>query len=181
MTESRRPIDALPTGPPVPAAPIRLERLRLQDLPGLTSALAAVLAPGDVVFLCGELGAGKTTFTQHLASALGVGEEEYVSSPSFALLHEYHGRLPVYHLDLYRLDGEEAVEDAGLLEALDQQGVAIIEWPDRLGRLAPAERLAIQLAILPDDRRTLTLEPVGRGWHEKIDHLARLLAGGGQS
>ncbi len=155
-----------------PAAPIRLEGLRQGDLPGLTCALAAVLMPGDVVFLCGELGAGKTTFTQHLARALGVGEEEYVSSPSFALLHEYHGRFPVYHLDLYRLGCEEEVEDAGLLEALDRQGVAIIEWPDRLGTLAPADRLEIQLTILPDDRRALTLAPVGRAWREKIKTIS---------
>ena len=159
-----------------PAAPIRLEGVRLEDLPGLTCALAAVLAPGDVLFLYGELGAGKTTFTQHLARALGVGEEEYVSSPSFALLHEYHGGLPVYHLDLYRLGNEEEVEDAGLLEAFDQQGMTIVEWPDRLGRLAPAGRLEMHLAILLDDKRTLTLEPVGSVWHEKMNELARLLA-----
>lgn len=156
--------------------PIRLEALGLTDLPGLTCVLAAVLAPGDVVFLCGQLGAGKTTFTQHLARALGVGEEEYVSSPSFALLHEYHGRLPVYHLDLYRLGNEEDVEDAGLLEAFDQQGVAVIEWPDRLGTLAPTDRLEVHLAILSDDKRILTLEPVGSVWHEKSKELARLLA-----
>ena len=155
--------------------PIRLERLALSDLPELSLALAAVLTPGDVIFLCGELGAGKTTLTQHLARALGVGDEQYVSSPSFALLHEYLGRIPVYHLDLYRLGGAEEVEDAGLLEAFDPHGVAIVEWPDRLGSLAPADRLEMHLASLPDGNRALTLVPVGNEWQQKFNELRRMV------
>ncbi len=143
-----------------------------EALAGLALALTPILAPGDIIFLQGELGAGKTTLTQHLARALGVGEDQYVSSPSFALLHEYSGRLPVYHMDLYRLTDTEDVEAAGLLEYLEQQGVTLIEWPDRLGTLVPADRLEIHIEILPDGGRQLILEPWGDSWQQKIGRIA---------
>jgi tRNA threonylcarbamoyladenosine biosynthesis protein TsaE len=146
-----------------------------EKLVALTDALAAVLEPGDVLLLQGELGAGKTTLTQHLAHALGVGADQYVSSPSFALLHEYSGRLPVYHMDLYRLGDEDDVEAAGLLDFIEQQGVAIIEWPDRLGSLMPEERLVIHIDILPDRTRQLTLEPWGDSWRQKLCRVTQQL------
>jgi tRNA threonylcarbamoyladenosine biosynthesis protein TsaE len=142
----------------------------------LADALAAVLEPGDVVFLQGELGAGKTTLTQYLARALGVGAEQYVASPSFALLHEYSGRLSVYHMDLYRLGDEEDVEAAGLPEFLEQQGVAIVEWPARLGTLVPADRLEIHIQIEAEKTRRLTLEPWGEQWRHKLSRIAATLA-----
>ncbi len=145
-------------------------------LAALADALATVLMPGDVVLLHGELGAGKTTLTQYLARALGVGEDQYVSSPSFALLHEYRGRLPVYHMDLYRLGDEEDVEAAGLPDYLEQQGVALIEWPDRLGSALPADRLEIHIRILPNEARRLTLDPWGESWRHKIRSVAERLA-----
>lgn len=142
----------------------------------LAAALAAELRPGDVVFLQGELGAGKTTLTQYLARALGVGAEQYVASPSFALLHEYSGRLPVYHMDLYRLGDEEDVEAAGLTEFLEQQGVAIVEWPDRLGTLVPQDRLEIHIQIESEETRRLILEPWGEPWRQKVCRVAATLA-----
>ena len=156
------------------AAPVRLCGLGLDDLPKYAAALARVLTPGDVLFLWGGLGAGKTTLTQHLARALGVGDDQYVSSPSFALMHEYGGRVPVTHLDLYRLTDEDEVEAAGLLEAFDHRGVVIVEWPERMGSLAPAERLEIRIDPLPDGRRNLTLTPVGPGWQRKLEALSPL-------
>ena len=146
-----------------------------EGLIDLAEALAAVLEPGDVIFLRGELGAGKTTLTQYLAQSLGVGAEQYVASPSFALLHEYSGRLPVYHMDLYRLGGEEDVEAAGLPEFLEQQGVAIVEWPDRLGSLAPLERLEIHIQVETEGARQLTLEPWGELWRQKLGRAAATL------
>ncbi|MBV5317034.1 MAG: tRNA (adenosine(37)-N6)-threonylcarbamoyltransferase complex ATPase subunit type 1 TsaE [Desulfobulbaceae bacterium] len=147
-----------------------------EGLIALVAALAEVLAPGDVLFLQGELGAGKTTLTQYLARALGVGPEQYVASPSFALLHEYSGRLPLYHMDLYRLSDEEDVEAAGLLEYLEQQGVTVIEWPERLGTFTPADRMVIHLQVEPDGTRRLTLEPHGQQWRQKLGHVAQNLA-----
>ena len=142
----------------------------------LADALAPVLGPGDVLFLQGELGAGKTTLTQYLAHALGVGPDQYVSSPSFALLHVYRGRLPVYHMDLYRLSDEEDVEAAGLLDFLESQGVTIVESPDRLDAQIPEERLVIHIDILSDGARQLTLEPRGESWRQKIRRVAQQLA-----
>lgn len=112
------------------------------DLPALgrlATALAEELGAGDVVLLYGTLGAGKTTFVQLLAQVLQVADA--VSSPSFALVHEYSGRLELCHMDLYRLSGAEDVEDSGLLEYFDSGAVVLVEWPERLGALIPPERL----------------------------------------
>ena len=100
-----------------------------------------------------------------------------MASPSFALLHEYSGRLPVYHMDLYRLRDEEDVEAAGLLEYLEHQGVTIIEWPERLGSLAPADRLALRILIEPDGTRRLTLQPWGESWQQKLCSISAALIG----
>ena len=146
------------------------------ELQPLAEAVASVVEPGDVLLLRGELGAGKTTLTQMLARALGVGEDQYVSSPSFALLHEYMGNMPVFHMDLYRLRDEEDVEAAGLIDALTQQGVCIIEWPDRLGSLTPDVHLDINIQQDTDASRRLVLTPHGSSWEKRITRIARHLA-----
>ena len=147
-----------------------------EDLSPLADALAAVLEPGDTLLLQGELGAGKTTLTQSLAHALGVGEEQYVASPSFALLHEYTGRLPVFHMDLYRLSDEDDVEAAGLLEYFEQQGVCVVEWPDRLGSLTPDSRLDIRIEHGPFEARQFTLFPYGDAWQQRMARIAENLS-----
>jgi tRNA threonylcarbamoyladenosine biosynthesis protein TsaE len=147
-----------------------------EDLPPLADALAAVLEPGDTLLLQGELGAGKTTLTQLLARALGVGEDQYVASPSFALLHEYTGRLPIFHMDLYRLSGEDDVEAAGLLEYFEQQGVCVVEWPDRLGSLTPDSRLDIRIEPRPFEARQFILFPRGDVWRQRMARIAESLA-----
>ncbi len=147
-----------------------------EALPPLAEALAAVLEPGDILLLQGELGAGKTTLTQHLAQALGVGEDQYVASPSYALVHEYIGRLPVFHMDLYRLSNEEDVEAAGLLDYFEQLGVCVVEWPDRLGSLTPDNRLNIGIEHTEIDARRFIFTPHGQSWRQKISLLAEHLA-----
>lgn len=146
-----------------------------QDLRSLAEAIARVIEPGDVLFLRGELGVGKTTLTQMLACSLGVGEEQYVSSPSFALLHEYIGNIPIFHMDLYRLRDEEDVEAAGLLDVLDQRGVCIIEWPDRLGSLTPDLYLDISIEYALDTSRRLILAPHGPLWTARMARVAEYL------
>lgn len=148
----------------------------LEELPSLAGALASVLEAGDIVLLQGELGAGKTTLTQFLAQALGVDPDQYVSSPSFALMHEYSGRLPVFHMDLYRLGGEEDVELAGLTDFFEQQGVCVVEWPDRLGSLTPDDRLEIHIEHAPSATRRFTLTPRGQAWRPKMDRMAESLS-----
>ncbi|MCL2458682.1 MAG: tRNA (adenosine(37)-N6)-threonylcarbamoyltransferase complex ATPase subunit type 1 TsaE [Desulfobulbus sp.] len=149
------------------------------DLKPLAVALAEVLVAGDVLLLSGSLGVGKTTLTQALAKALEVGDDQYVSSPSFALVHEYTGRLPVVHMDLYRLDRQEDVEAAGLLDFFDQAAVCVVEWPDRLGGMAPEERLDILIERQPPAARRLLLAPKGESWRLRLDRLAVRLTGNG--
>lgn len=126
-----------------------------------TQALAALLAqdlgPGDVLLLQGDLGAGKTAFVRGLARGLGADEDE-VSSPTFALLQLYQGRLPLYHFDLYRLSGQEA-EELGFEEFFFGQGVCAVEWPDcALELLRPAKPKTVLLTAGEGDLRTIALE-----------------------
>ena len=124
------------------------------DTMELGASLADALAPGSVVLLEGELGAGKTAFVRGLAIGLGAPEED-VSSPTFTLVQEYHGRVPFMHADLYRISGAEA-EDLGLDE-LGSEGVVAIEWAEKLAR-RPAGAVEVRIEDLGGDRRRITIE-----------------------
>src|SRR5713226_4230931 len=108
-----------------------------EETRGIGEALGRRLAPGDVVCLAGPLGAGKTTLAQGIGRGLGV--EEVVNSPTFTLVQEYGGRLPVYHLDVYRLSSPEEAADLALDEMLSAGGVVLIEWSERIAPLLPAD------------------------------------------
>ena len=108
-----------------------------------------------VLFLIGDLGGGKTVFVQGLARGLEVPEAYYVTSPSFTLINEYPGRLPLVHIDLYRLESGLDIDDLGLTEALTSDGVAAVEWADRLPLRSIGDRLEVRFEIGPGDRRTL--------------------------
>lgn len=122
-------------------------------------ALAALLLPGDVVSLTGDLGAGKTCLVQGAARALGV--EEPVTSPTFVLAREYHGSVPVHHLDVYRLNTLQEVIDLGFEDLLDPTGVIFIEWGEAIAPLLPPSYLEVEITALDDERRLLSI--VGRG------------------
>ena len=104
-------------------------------------------------------GAGKTTFTKGVAQGLGV--EGYVNSPTFTLVNEYEGRLPVYHLDCYRLESGQEALDFGIEEYLYGDGVTIIEWPERIREIWPASYIRVSLSYVSETKRSLRLEPVG--------------------
>ncbi len=104
--------------------------------------LAADLAPGDVVLLIGDLGLGKTVLARGIAAGLGVDPSE-VHSPTFTLVNQYRGRIPVHHVDLYRIDRESDMGELGLEEILGGEGVAIVEWGERLGRYGVRDALEI--------------------------------------
>jgi tRNA threonylcarbamoyladenosine biosynthesis protein TsaE len=121
----------------------------------LGAVLAAVAEPGDVLCLSGELGAGKTQLAKGFGRGLGVTGR--IASPSFVLMSEHAGRLPLFHLDLYRLhDATEAMED-GLLDDRQAEGVTIIEWADRLGPSRPASRLDVRIDGVGDEPRRIEL------------------------
>jgi tRNA threonylcarbamoyladenosine biosynthesis protein TsaE len=116
--------------------------------------LAAALGPGDVVLLYGELGAGKTAFVRGLARGLGASDRD-VTSPTFTLVQEYAGRLPLYHVDLYRLEPKE-VEDLGLEELVSADGVVAIEWAERWhGR--PDDAIEVRLEHAGEDQRRIAV------------------------
>ena len=121
--------------------------------------LASLFRVGDVIALYGELGAGKTCLVRGLAKGLGV-EKGLVSSPSFSLINEYPGPLPLFHMDCYRLGPEEEIQELGLEEYFDGPGISIIEWAERIKEL-PEERLDISISILDESRRSIQIRGSG--------------------
>jgi tRNA threonylcarbamoyladenosine biosynthesis protein TsaE len=143
----------------------------LADTQTFGRLLGQVAQPGDVICLDGDLGAGKTTLTQSIALGLEVPEGEYVTSPSFAILHEYQGRMPLYHMDFYRLTDVTDVLDLGLDEYLFLSGLAVIEWCKRAGDCIPSTRLKINMTTLPDESRQLVCD-LGTGtWNRRWQGL----------
>jgi tRNA threonylcarbamoyladenosine biosynthesis protein TsaE len=123
----------------------------------LAAEIGATLRRGDVVVLNGELGAGKTTFVKGLAEGLGVVDA--VTSPTFTIVQHYEGRVPVTHVDVYRLDRLQELHDLGFEEMLDD-GVTIIEWGDAVAPLLPQKRLEVRLTMGDDlDVRTIEIAP----------------------
>jgi tRNA threonylcarbamoyladenosine biosynthesis protein TsaE len=143
----------------------------LTETAALGQQLGQIARKGDIILLHGDLGAGKTTLTQFIAQGLEVPDDQYVSSPSFALMHEYPGRLPLFHMDCYRLAGEEDIEGAGLADYIGGPGLTVIEWPDRLGSLQPEERLDLILKAVDETIRICLLQPHGDSWSSRIAAL----------
>jgi len=111
---------------------IQFETRSASDTLILGEKIGKHLEAGDIVFLFGDLGAGKTTLTQGIARGLGVAKEEYVRSPTFTLVNQYKGKVPVYHIDLYRIASSRELEDLGLEEVFSSEGVSIVEWAEKL-------------------------------------------------
>ncbi len=157
-----------------------LETRTADDTRAAGAALAPFLRPRDVVVLTGELGAGKTTFVQGVAAGLGV--TEHVASPTFTLVREYvSGRVPLAHVDLYRLDREQDVIDLALDELEDGERVLLVEWGDPVAELLADDRLRVEfVGIDPtgaDETRRITLEPSGDTWAERRPDIAAALEG----
>jgi len=123
---------------------------------------------GDIICLVGDLGAGKTVFVKGLAKGLAIKPEK-VTSPTFVLMNLYEGRLPLYHFDLYRIEGNQAMALIGYEEFLYGDGVAVVEWADRLGTLKPEECLWIELIHKKPEGRTIKILAQGKRY-EAIIH-----------
>lgn len=134
--------------------------------------LARALSPGDVVALQGQLGAGKTRLVQAIAAELGC-HQSFVVSPTFTLIHEYDGRLPVYHVDAYRLKDSDEFLDMGGGELIHGAGVCLIEWADRIGDLLPQDHLRVEIAVTGESTRVMLCRASGP--HSlKILHALRM-------
>jgi tRNA threonylcarbamoyladenosine biosynthesis protein TsaE len=130
------------------------------DLQAIGERLGRALAVGDVLALVGPLGAGKTTFVQGMARGMDVAPERHVASPTFALVNEHPGRVPLVHADLYRINDPRELDELGLSDAFDRAAVAI-EWLDRFPDAAPGERLTIELEIPAEGGRRVTFRATG--------------------
>ncbi|PYN97497.1 MAG: tRNA (adenosine(37)-N6)-threonylcarbamoyltransferase complex ATPase subunit type 1 TsaE [Candidatus Rokuibacteriota bacterium] len=119
--------------------------------------LGRTLGPGDVVALTGELGAGKTCFVQGIAR--GVGVTTRPTSPTFVLINEYRGRLPVHHVDAYRTNSVTELADLGLEEMIDGDAVTVIEWAEKAGPLLPKRTIHVHIEGVGDEPRTIRIEP----------------------
>jgi len=136
----------------------------------LGTRIGELAQPGDVILLVGELGAGKTCLTQGIAWGLGI--TDYALSPSFVIMRELYGRLPLYHLDLYRLENPEEIIDLGLDDYLYGSGVCVVEWADRGLEILPLENLLIKITST-GDRRDFQLIPSGEHYREMIGKLTK--------
>ena len=134
-------------------------------------SIGSLLLPGDVVALVGELGTGKTQFIKGLAVGVGIGKPTYISSPSFTLINEYKGKIPFYHIDLFRLRAEKEAEDLGLEEYFQSGGITAIEWADRIPSLLPREMLWIQISYTGENTRSLEIIGKGKRYEALINRL----------
>ena len=149
---------------------IRCRSSSPEDTRAIAAALAQALLPGDVIALSGDLGAGKTCFVQGAAAALGVSER--VTSPTFVLLREHRGRVPVKHLDVYRLSNLQELTDLGFEELLDPSSIVFIEWGDAIAPLLPDEFLEVELHGDADDERAIDVHAHGPVWNGRLAHAA---------
>ncbi len=153
---------------------LRRERVVASTDPAATRALAARLAavarPGDLLCLTGELGAGKTQFAKGFAVGLGITDT--VSSPTFVLMTEYEGRLPLFHLDLYRLIDAADAFAGGLIDERQGEGVVLVEWGERLGSSLPVARLDVLIEGTGDEPRRIVLRSVDRAYGRYLEAAA---------
>ena len=133
--------------------------------------IGEILERGDVVALIGELGSGKTCLTQGLAKGLGVEENVPVVSPTFTLINEYPGKIPLIHLDVYRLSGPRDLEDMGYEEYFEGGGIIVIEWAEKIRDILPAKTLFVGMRYIDENTREMILEGPG----ETIRKLEELL------
>ncbi|HSQ78499.1 MAG TPA: tRNA (adenosine(37)-N6)-threonylcarbamoyltransferase complex ATPase subunit type 1 TsaE [Nitrospirota bacterium] len=132
--------------------------------------LGELLGPGDLVCLYGDLGAGKTSLSYGIALGLEV-KEQYITSPTFTFVNEYEGRVPLYHIDLYRLEDPEELENIGFEEYLGSDGVTVIEWAERAEDELPGERLSVYLNYVNDNSREIGFLPEGERYQKLLDAL----------
>ncbi len=139
----------------------------------LGEKLGSVLPAGSILALVGESGAGKTCLAQGIIKGLGV-LDTYITSPSYTLINEYYGRYPVFHFDLYRLSGLPEVEELGVEEYFFGQGIAIIEWADKVRELLPPHYMEIKLDKIEETVRRIELIPRGENYRNLVNQISHV-------
>lgn len=134
---------------------IKIEIKDIEDMKKFGLGLGQNLRGSEVVLLRGDLGAGKTHLAQFIGKGMGI--EDYITSPSFALLNIYEGPIDLYHIDAYRLDQGADLEDLGFEDYIYSQGVSLIEWPDRIRDILPEDHMAIEITKLEGQKRILKI------------------------
>lgn len=124
----------------------------------LGEQLGKTLKSGDVIALIGDLGTGKTCLTQGIARGIGIAPDEVVSSPSYILINEYNGTIPIYHIDLYRLETAAEIAELGLTEYMDSDGICIIEWAERMEHALPKNHMRIDIRWEDENVRHFTVQ-----------------------
>jgi tRNA threonylcarbamoyladenosine biosynthesis protein TsaE len=148
---------------------------RTLDIPDLVATeafghrLGALLFPGAVIALVGQLGAGKTHLTRAIAEGLGVMNPAAVNSPTFVLIQEYPARLPIYHFDAYRLGGAREFADLGVDEYFRGDGVCIVEWADKVASTLPANHLRIEIHMVDENRRRFEITATGQRYERLLE------------
>lgn len=151
---------------------LKIELNGLEETKEFGIKIGQLLKPGDILCLNGDLGAGKTTLTKSIG--LGLGVEDYITSPTFALINEYDGRIPVYHFDVYRLENVEDLYDLGFDEYFYGHGVSIIEWADKIEKLIPKERIVLDIEKGIDlDSRIINITGYGSRYLEVLEELEK--------
>ena len=140
-----------------------------EETEALGIKLGRLVNRGDIICLSGDLGAGKTTFTQ--AFAKGFGVEDYVSSPTFTIINEYQGRLPLYHFDVYRLENSRAMEDIGYEEYFYGDGVCVIEWASLIPDILPMSHLWIDIKVEGEFERNIYIKGTNDYYQKMIGEL----------
>lgn len=150
---------------------VTIRTRRPEETVALGEKLGRLLKPGDVLALSGDLGAGKTTLTRGIAQGMGVDAD--IHSPTFTLIHEHPGPLPLYHVDLYRLSSEQEAEWLGIEDYLYGDGVTIIEWAKIIESILPDDRLDISLGMTGDTDREIVLQTASPRMRKLIQELER--------
>lgn len=141
------------------------------DTQSLGRRIGAALSTGMLLTLTGDLGSGKTAFVQGLARGLNVPDEYYITSPTYTIINEYPGRLPLFHIDLYRMSGGESLDDIGLYDIFHPEHVIAIEWPALIASELPEDHLALKFEIIDDEKRNISICAYGLKAQDVIERL----------
>jgi tRNA threonylcarbamoyladenosine biosynthesis protein TsaE len=148
-------------------ATVHIESARPEDTHELGRILGSQARPGDIFLLTGDLGAGKTTLTQGIL--WGMGSDDYVRSPTFVLATEYDADMPLHHVDLYRIEGLDEMDELGLEELVEDGGVVVVEWAEKAAELFPAGRLQVNIERRADDSRRLAVTSTSAEYDRFLD------------